>query len=395
MDCELPRYKLDNTPSRAAGVSFELERDVRSIGCEMIQSCGILLGCSQVVMACAQILFQRFYCKMNLLKFDFETAGLACLFLAAKVEEDPRGLRSIINVGGRVKHKMTKAFHQDSSKLERPVMPGSDSYFTIKNDIIKAERRVLKELGFCVHLNHPHKLIVSFLHLMKLVGNKDLLQAAWACMNDSLRTDVFLRFQSSIIACACLHLAAAKTGIGLPDKWYTAFGCSEEAVSTICTTIQALYERPKLYWEDVEARLDALRPKPPVMVAKKPASPAVSLKFAKSPSIEKPRSPSRRADTRSSDASRRHRSRSRSPRRRSRSPRRSRHSQRTRSRSPRRSSRRSRSPPRRSRSPPRRRSRSPRRRRSPDRQRDRERYSRDRHRSRDDYDRRDRYDRRR
>eukprot|EP00730_Choanoeca_flexa_P003523 TRINITY_DN11434_c0_g1_i10.p1 TRINITY_DN11434_c0_g1~~TRINITY_DN11434_c0_g1_i10.p1 ORF type:complete len:152 (+),score=5.28 TRINITY_DN11434_c0_g1_i10:57-512(+) len=117
-----------------------------------------------------------------------------------------------------------RAFHQDSSKLERPVMPGSDSYFTIKNDIIKAERRVLKELGFCVHLNHPHKLIVSFLHLMKLVGNKDLLQAAWACMNDSLRTDVFLRFQSSIIACACLHLAAAKTGQHPHDPWPSRAG---------------------------------------------------------------------------------------------------------------------------------------------------------------------------
>jgi len=27
-----------------------------------------------------------------------------------------------------------------------------------KNEMIKAERRILKELGFCVHLQHPHKV---------------------------------------------------------------------------------------------------------------------------------------------------------------------------------------------------------------------------------------------
>jgi hypothetical protein len=30
---------------------------------------------------------------------------------------------------------------------------------------IQAERRVLKELGFCVHIKHPHKLVVVYLQL--------------------------------------------------------------------------------------------------------------------------------------------------------------------------------------------------------------------------------------
>lgn len=34
------------------------------------------------------------------------------------------------------------------------------NYINTKNQVIKAERRVLKELGFCVHVKHPHK--VSF-----------------------------------------------------------------------------------------------------------------------------------------------------------------------------------------------------------------------------------------
>ena len=32
------------------------------------------------------------------------------------------------------------------------------NYINTKNQVIKAERRVLKELGFCVHVKHPHKV---------------------------------------------------------------------------------------------------------------------------------------------------------------------------------------------------------------------------------------------
>lgn len=28
----------------------------------------------------------------------------------------------------------------------------------VKNEVKKQERRVLKELGFCVHIKHPHKV---------------------------------------------------------------------------------------------------------------------------------------------------------------------------------------------------------------------------------------------
>lgn len=32
------------------------------------------------------------------------------------------------------------------------------NYINTKNQVIKAERRILKELGFCVHVKHPHKV---------------------------------------------------------------------------------------------------------------------------------------------------------------------------------------------------------------------------------------------
>jgi transcription initiation factor TFIIIB Brf1 subunit/transcription initiation factor TFIIB len=91
------------------------------------------------------------------------------------------------------------------------------NYVNLKNQVIKAERRVLKELGFCVHVKHPHKLIVVYL---KYLGfdeeeNQELLQTAWNYMNDSFRTDVFVRYQPETIACACIALSARKLGINM------------------------------------------------------------------------------------------------------------------------------------------------------------------------------------
>lgn len=36
------------------------------------------------------------------------------------------------------------------------------NYISLKNQVIKAERRILKELGFCVHVKHPHKVNIQF-----------------------------------------------------------------------------------------------------------------------------------------------------------------------------------------------------------------------------------------
>lgn len=44
----LPDDKLTNTPSRQDGMSLELETSLRILGCELIQTAGILLKLPQV-----------------------------------------------------------------------------------------------------------------------------------------------------------------------------------------------------------------------------------------------------------------------------------------------------------------------------------------------------------
>ncbi|KAJ7398698.1 Cyclin-L1 [Pitangus sulphuratus] len=134
---------------------------------------------------------------------------MACVHLASKIEEAPRRIRDVINVFHRLRHLREK-------KKPVPLILDQE-YVNLKNQIIKAERRVLKELGFCVHVKHPHKIIVMYLQVLECERNQHLVQTSWNYMNDSLRTDVFVRFQPESIACACIYLAARTLEVDLSD----------------------------------------------------------------------------------------------------------------------------------------------------------------------------------
>lgn len=135
------------------------------------------------------------------------------------------------------------------------------NYINLKSQVIKAERRVLKELGFCVHVKHPHKLIVMYLKYLELEQHQQIMQLAWNYMNDSFRTDAFVRYQPEKIACACIYLTARKLGIQLPNNppWYGVFKATEEEITDICYRILALYKRSKTQIEKLEIAVEQLK----------------------------------------------------------------------------------------------------------------------------------------
>ncbi|XP_018575010.1 cyclin-L1 isoform X2 [Anoplophora glabripennis] len=145
---------------------------------------------------------------------------------------------------------------------KRPITPVilDQNYTHLKNLVIKAERRVLKELGFCVHIKHPHKIIVMYLQVLGFQNNQKLMQYSWNYMNDSLRTDVFVRYQPEVVACACIYLTARKLKLPLPKNpyWYTIFGVAETDIRDISVRILKLYSRPKGNIESLEKKVDEL-----------------------------------------------------------------------------------------------------------------------------------------
>lgn len=97
-NCLLSEAKLTETPSRQDGLDRTTEIDLRILGCELIQTAGILLKLPQVAMATGQVLFQRFYYSKSFVRHGMETTAMSCVCLASKIEEAPRRIRDVINV---------------------------------------------------------------------------------------------------------------------------------------------------------------------------------------------------------------------------------------------------------------------------------------------------------
>ena len=69
-------------------------------------------------------------------------------------------------------------------------------------------------------------------------------------MNDSLRTDVFVRYPPETIAVACIYLSARKLKEPLPKNpsWFNVLGVEEDDIKDCCYRLVLffIYERIRL-----------------------------------------------------------------------------------------------------------------------------------------------------
>ena len=149
------------------------ERDhgvpAQAYGCELVQESAILLRVNQAVACTGQTLLHRFYAKRSLKKFDVERVAATCAFLACKLEEQPRKVRDVINVF----HRGSVRRRADAGKSEprpadlEPLNPLGETYDALKRDLIRTERHALREFGFCVQVEHPHKFVLNYLRMFE------------------------------------------------------------------------------------------------------------------------------------------------------------------------------------------------------------------------------------
>ena len=67
-------------------------------------------------------------------------------------------------------------------------------------------------------------------------------------MNDSLRTDVFVRYPPETIAVACIYLSARKLRVALPKNpsWFQVLAVEEDDIKECCYSMICLYNRKKV-----------------------------------------------------------------------------------------------------------------------------------------------------
>lgn len=87
-----------------------------------------------------------------------------------------------------------------------------------------------------------------YLQVLGYEKHQQLMQYSWNYMNDSLRTDVFVRYQPETVASACIYLTARKLKLPLPKNpaWFSLFGVTEQEIRDVCLRILRLYARPKV-----------------------------------------------------------------------------------------------------------------------------------------------------
>jgi len=115
----------------------------------------------------------------------------------------------------------------NASCYERSAIHCCYCYNTIDSSILI--QRCYVQIGFDTAVEHPHKFILNYKPILQL--SPDVLQHSWNFANDSLRSDVCLRFRTEVIACACVYMATRMAGVPMPENWWEIFDAPLEGTT--------------------------------------------------------------------------------------------------------------------------------------------------------------------
>ncbi|XP_042567665.1 cyclin-T2b [Cyprinus carpio] len=200
------REQLENTPSRRCGVEPDRELSYRQQAANLIQDMGQRLNVSQLTINTAIVYMHRFYMLNSFTKFHRNIISPTILFLAAKVEEQPRKLEHVIKVA-----------HACLNPQDPPLDTKSNVYLQQAQELVLLETIVLQTLGFEITIDHPHTDVVRCSQLVR--ASKDLAQTSYFMATNSLHLTTFcLQHKPTVVACVCIHLACKWSNWEIPTN---------------------------------------------------------------------------------------------------------------------------------------------------------------------------------
>ncbi|XP_050437370.1 cyclin-T1-like [Adelges cooleyi] len=236
------KEQLENTPSKRFGIDADKELSYRQFAANLIQEMGQRLHTTQLCINTAIVYMHRFYMYHPFTLFHRNSMATACLFLAAKNEEQPRKLEHVLKVSIICLHKQQgQSLHNVDSK--------SEAYLEQVQDLLKNEETLLKTLGFETAIDHPHTHIVRCCHLVR--ASKDLAQTAYFMASNSLHlTTMCVQYKPTIVACFCIHLACKWSKWELKDSmegkpwfWYVDQTVTIELLEQLTTEFLAIFDK--------------------------------------------------------------------------------------------------------------------------------------------------------
>ncbi len=172
-----------------------------------------------------------------------ERMAPACLYLAAKVEEQPQPIQNILEVFQYMSCSRLLKPHLSLGELPESIVGEK------RADLTKMESLLLTQLGFIIHTELPYKFLCAYLDFLGLGTNRDLAQRAWNYSNDIFRSDACVRHDAPTLACSCIHLAAADMSLPLPfdPPWWGVFNVSDVGIACVTMILQQLLDMPKAF----------------------------------------------------------------------------------------------------------------------------------------------------
>ena len=133
--------------------------------CRFIEEAGRILKLPRVAVATAMVFFHRFYAKHSFREHERFEVAVACLLLAAKTEESPKKLATVITechklkVRGMQGGRISVEAGGSASVPDATLDPKEEEYKELKERILLLERVILHTIGFELSIDHPYKFL--------------------------------------------------------------------------------------------------------------------------------------------------------------------------------------------------------------------------------------------
>jgi hypothetical protein len=141
------------------------------------------------------VFFHKFFARHSYKQYDKDVVAMTCIFLAGKAEENIQNLDAVVEAAYAVRHASHKPPTLDQERL-----------FRTREKVLVHERALLHAINYDVSVEHAH---AHALRMMSGLGEraKDIQQITLNILNDSLLTDICLRYAPGLVAAAAVSLA--------------------------------------------------------------------------------------------------------------------------------------------------------------------------------------------
>ena len=281
-------FDISQLPSLKDGMTVKEEAEKRRKTCRFLEEAGRVLKLPRVAIATAMVFFHRFYAKHSFQEHDRFEVAVACIVLAAKTEESPKKVNTVIEECHKLKVRGMQAGRvsggASSSADAKNLDPKSEEFAKLKDRILLLERVILHTIGFELSIDHPYKFLVE--QVKRLVHKREveyiskedavgastmqtttqMVQFAMNFANDSMHTSLCLQFPPKDIATACVYLAGnfAKLRPSKNKDWLELLGDPDvETLASISVQIvELIAERrggDQSFFKKIQADLDKLK----------------------------------------------------------------------------------------------------------------------------------------